>query len=72
MYLSFPNPRMVNVHDDKTGRVITSNSVPEHIESGQVTGEDQFVIYTAKRVFVFRKYRGSPNFAQVQVRAKNV
>ena len=72
MYLTFPSQRTVHVHDDKTGRVITSNSLPEPIESGQVTGEDQFVIYTATRVFVFRKYRGSPNFGQVQVRAKNI
>ncbi len=71
MYLTFPTKNLVHVHDDKTGLVITSNSLPEPIESGQVTGEDQFVIYTKKRVFVFRKYRGSRNFGQVQVRMRN-
>ena len=72
MYLTFPTKNLVHVHDDKTGQVITSNSVPEPIESGQVTGEDQFVISTAKRVFVFRKARGSRNFMQAQVRPRNV
>lgn len=72
MYLTFPTKNQVHIHDDKTGRVVTSNSVPEPIESGQVTGEEQFVIYTAKRVFVFRKVPGSPSFTQVQVRSKNI
>lgn len=72
MYLTFPSKHMVHVHDDKTGRVVTSNSLPEPIESGQVTGEDQFVVYTTTRVFVFQKVPGSPSFTQVQVRSKNI
>ncbi len=72
MYLTFPTKHLVHIHDDKTGLVVTSNSVPEPIESGQVTGEDQFVIYGDKRVFVYKQVRGSRNFTQVQVRLKNI
>lgn len=72
MYLTFPTKHLVHIHDDKTGMVVTCNSVPEPIESGQVMGEDQFVIYTEKRVYVFKKYRGSRNFGQVQVRLKSI
>lgn len=70
MYLTFPTKNQVHVHDDRTGRVITSNSVPGPIESGQVMGEDQFVIYTDKQVIVYRKYPGSPSFSQVQWRPR--
>lgn len=70
MYLTFPAPQLVSVHDDMTGRVLTTNSLPEPIESGQVTGDNQFVIYTATRVFVFRKDWGGPNFMLCQVRTR--
>ena len=72
MYLTFPSKYMVNVHDDRTGMVVTCNSVPEPIESGQVTGEDQFVIYGTTRIFVFKRYPRSQNFGQVQVRSKKI
>lgn len=72
MYLTFPSKYMVNVHDDRTGMVVTSNSVPEPIESGQVTGEDQFVIYTEKHIIVYRRYPRSRNFQQVQMRSKRI
>ncbi len=70
MYLTFPTKNQVHVHDDRTGRVIASNSVPGPIESGQVMGEDQFVIYTDKQVIVYQKYPGSPSFRQVQWRPR--
>ncbi len=69
MYLTF-SQYLVSVHDDVTGRVLTTNSLPEPIESGQFTGENQFVIYTASRVFVFRKDWGGPNFMLYQVRTR--
>ena len=71
MYLTFPTKHVVHVHDDRTGRVLTANTVPYPIESGQVMGEDQFVIYTEKYVIVYQKYRGSQNFGQAQIRLKN-
>lgn len=71
MYLTFPGKTTVHIHDDKTGLVVTCNSVPESIESGQFTGEDQFVVYTAKHVYVFRRMPRSRHFSQVQMRLRN-
>ena len=72
MYLTFPTKHLVHIHDDKTGLVVTCNSVPEPIESGQVIGPDQFVIYGDKHVYVYKQVRGSRSFTMVQMRLKNI
>ncbi len=70
MYLTFPTKNQVHVHDDRTGRVITSNSVPGPIESGFFNDTATTEIYTDKQVIVYRKRPGSPSFSQVQWRPR--
>lgn len=72
MYLSFPSKYQVNIHDDKTGLVVSTNMIPEQIEQAYFQGQDQFIVYSAKRIFVYKKVPRSNHFTLVQTRFKNI
>lgn len=72
MYLTFPTRYQVHIHDDKTGRVISSCTIPEPIEQGYFQGQDQFIIYGPKRLFIYKKNPGSYSFQLMQTRLKNI